>query len=252
MNNKDVRVLIVGETTVRIHTHYKGLASYETAYTTLSLDPFLTRFGDTRIAFTFMPNHEVPQRFPSTMEELAGFDVVVISDAPADSFLLHPETMAGSIRPNRLKLIGEFIRAGGGFLMIGGWMSFGGFQGKAHYAYSPLADILPVVIDRSDDRMEIPEGAHPRALLPDHPILRGLPADWPDFLGYNRVEARGGETILAFPNGDPLLVVDTLGSGRLGCFTSDILPHWGSPRFLEWPGYVPFWESLLLWLARRQ
>ena len=41
-------------------------------------------------------------------------------------------------------MIGDYVRAGGGFAMIGGWMSFGGFHGKAQYAYSPLAKLLPV------------------------------------------------------------------------------------------------------------
>jgi uncharacterized membrane protein len=129
-------------------------------------------------------------------------------------------------------------------------MSFGGFQGKAHYAYTPIADILPVVIDRGDDRMEIPEGIYPEARAAAHPILAGLPKEWPDFLGYNRFAARGGDTLLSCrDSGDPLLVVDALGNGRVAAFASDILPHWGSPRFQEWPHFVPFWEKLFLWLG---
>ena len=31
--------------------------------------------------------------------------VTIISDAPADSFLLHPDTLAGQIYPDRLRLI---------------------------------------------------------------------------------------------------------------------------------------------------
>ena len=83
----------------------------------------------------------------------------------------------------------------------------------------------------------------------EHPVLAGLPADWPDFLGYNRVTEPSGEVLLSFPNGDPLLVVDSEGKGRVAAFTSDILPHWGSPRFIEWDGYVPFWCQLFRWLA---
>src|SRR5205085_238241 len=107
------------------------------------------------------------------------YDVIVISDAPADSFLLHPETLAGKILPNRLAVIGDYVRAGGGFAMIGGWMSFGGFHGKAHYAYTPLVNLLPVKIDTSDDRMETPEGVYPEARVQNHPVLDGLSRDWP-------------------------------------------------------------------------
>src|SRR6185436_12096923 len=106
-------------------------------------------------------------------------------------FLLHPQTLAGELMPNRLATIGDYVRAGGGFAMIGGWMSFGGFHGKAHYAYSPLADLLPVTISPHDDRMETPEGSYPK-LACEHTILAGLPRDWPDFLGYNKVKRRGG------------------------------------------------------------
>lgn len=244
------RILLVGETVFRIHTHYKGFAAYETAYVSMTLDQFTGRFAEADFAFTFMPNHEVSLRFPSSLEEMRKFDAIVISDAPADSFLLHPDSLAGAVRPNRLRLIGDYVRAGGGFAMIGGWMSYGGFHGKAHYAYSPLADFLPVEIAPWDDRMETPEGVHPVAAVGGHPILSGLPADWPDFLGYNRIRQRGGDLVLTFrETGDPLLVVDRLDAGRLACFTSDILPHWGSPRFLEWPFYVPFWSQLFRWLG---
>ncbi|MCC7275288.1 MAG: cytoplasmic protein [Alphaproteobacteria bacterium] len=246
-----LKLLIVGETVFKIHTHYKGFASYETGYASLSLDAFVSRFAGRALDITFMPNHEVSLRFPSTLEAMRAYDLIVISDAPADSFLLHPDTLAGKVMPDRLQLIGEYVRGGGGFAMIGGWMAYGGFHGKAHYAYSPLAAILPVSIAPHDDRMETPAGIHPRPTA-EHPILAGLPADWPDFLGYNKVVQRGGERLLEFAEtGDPLLIVDTLGDGRLACFTSDILPHWGSPRFTNWAGYLDFWENLFRWLGRK-
>ena len=247
-----IKVLIAGETAYKIHTHFKGFASYETGYVTSSLDHFTSRFVGTGVSFDFMPNHDISLRFPSSVEAMQNYDVIVLSDAPADSLLLHPDTLLGQVRPNRLAVIGDFVRAGGGFAMIGGWMSFGGFHGKAHYAYSPLAKLLPVQIDGGDDRMETPEGVHPEAVAPGHPILAGLAPAWPDLLGYNRFKEMRGETLLRFrETSDPALVVDTVGKGRVACFASDIQPHWGSPRFLEWPGYLPFWANLMRWLAGR-
>jgi uncharacterized membrane protein len=149
-------------------------------------------------------------------------------------------------------VIGDYVRAGGGFAMIGGWMSFGGFHGKAHYAYSPLAKLLPIEIDRNDDRMETPEGVHPEPSVPKHPILSGLATDWPDMLGYNRFTATRGQTLLTFrETGDPALVVDSVGKGRVACFASDLQPHWGSPRFQSWGSYTAFWVNLMRWLARK-
>jgi uncharacterized membrane protein len=251
MAKAPAKVLIVGESVFKIHTHFKGFASYETGYASLGLDNFISRFEGTGLEIIFMQNQEVSLRFPLTLEAMQAYDAIIISDAPADSFLLHPDSLAGKIMPNRLKLIGDYVRAGGGFAMIGGWMAFGGFHGKAHYAYSPLAQLLPVKIAPHDDRMEIPEGIYP-SVVTKHPLLAGLPAEWPDFLGYNKVEQKGGTRLLEFKDtGDPLLIVEEIGKGRVGSFMSDILPHWGSPRFEEWTGYVMFWEQFFRWLARK-
>src|SRR4029079_5898510 len=146
MARQPARVLIVGETVYKIHTHFKGFASYETASATLGLDAFRSRLARTGTDMRFMPNPHMALRFPSSVEAMQAYDLIVISDAPADSFLLHPDTLAGKTMPNRLTLIGDYVRAGGGFAMVGGWMAFGGFHGKAHYAYSPLAKLLPVRI----------------------------------------------------------------------------------------------------------
>jgi uncharacterized membrane protein len=241
-------VLVVGESVFKIHTHYKGFAAYETGYITMSLDPFVERFEGTGVTVDFMPNHEVSLKFPFTVDELSAWDVIVLSDAPADSFLLAPDTLAGKIVPNRIRVLSDWVRAGGGFAMIGGWMSFGGFHGKGHWAFSPVTELIPATILPHDDRVEVPEGTVPEVRA-RHPILNGLPAVWPDFLGYNRLTDPTGEVLLSFPNADPLLVTDTRGKGRVAAFTSDILPHWGSPRFIEWPGYVRFWTQLFTWLA---
>jgi uncharacterized membrane protein len=252
MAGENVKVLIVGESAFKIHTHFKGFASYETAYMSAGLDSFTNRFRKTPVSFEFMHNHDISLRFPFTTKAMRAYDVIVISDAPADSFLLHPDSLAGEVMPNRLALIGDYVRGGGGFAMIGGWMSFGGFHGKAHYAYSPLAGLLPIEMDRNDDRMETPEGVHPEPRDAKHPVLAGLDREWPDLLGYNRFKATGGETLLSFrETGDPALVVDTIGKGRVACFASDLQPHWGSPRFQAWRSYTPFWVNLMRWLARR-
>jgi uncharacterized membrane protein len=251
MPKAPVNVLIVGESVYKIHIHFKGFASYETGYASVGLESFTSRFVDSGVDITFMRNEDASLRFPGSLEAMRAYDAIVISDAPADSFLLHPDTLAGKIIPDRLRLIGDYVRAGGGFAMIGGWMAYGGFHGKAHYAYSPLAQLLPVRIAPHDDRMETPEGVIPRQVT-GHAILDDLPADWPDFMGYNKVEQKGGTLLLQFKEtGDPLLIVDEIGQGRVACFTSDILPHWGSPRFVAWAGYVRFWEQLFRWIARK-
>lgn len=115
------------------------------------------------------------------------------------------------------------------------------------YASTALTEILPVQVQRHDDRMEIPEGVHPEVLERDHAILREI-SEWPWFLGYNQVLPLRGETLMTI-NGDPMLVVDSVGAGRVGVFTSDVLPHWGPKEFVGWEYYGKFWGNLYKWLA---
>ena len=190
-----------------------------------------------------MPNHEVSLNFPSPWRS-SPLDVIVISDAPADSFLLAPDTLAGKPLPNRLRVLGEWVKRGGGFAMIGGWMSVPAvFTGRvsraflAHLSGLYSSDALPPYVT---NRAEAPEGARPNMLL-DDAILQGLPGSWPEFLGYNRLTDPSGDVLLAFAAGRRTSPATTPRSGKSGSpFHLNILPHWGSPKFLDWGGYVPF------------
>jgi uncharacterized membrane protein len=132
--------------------------------------------------------------------------------------------------------------------MIGGWMTFSGMEGKARYGSSPLKEILPVKILATDDRMETPEGLVPRVLHPEHPILAGIPTQWPFFLGYNQLLPGRGEILMTIGD-DPFLAIDSVGKGRVGAFASDVLPHWGPKEFYDWEYYSQFWGQLVKWLA---
>lgn len=82
-----------------------------------------------------------PSGFPSAMEELQKFDLVVFADAPAMDFT-----------EGQMKLLEEWVKDfGGGFLMIGGEDSFG----AGGYFRTPIATLLPVRIER-EEREETP------------------------------------------------------------------------------------------------
>ena len=134
--------------------------------------------------------------------------------------------------------------------MIGGWMSFAGIDGRARFHGTFLEEALPVRCLPYDDRVERPEGVTPAAALPAHPVLRGLPGEWPFFLGYNRVVPKEGAAVVLSFGKDPLLCVGEYGAGRAAAFTSDCAPHWGPRAFLEWEGYPAFWSNLAAWLCR--
>jgi uncharacterized membrane protein len=142
-----------------------------------------------------------------------------------------------------------YVRGGGGLLMIGGYLSFAGIEGKARYHGTGVEEALPVVISETDDRVEAPQGVVPSVAAPDHPVLAGLPASWPRLLGYNQVTAKPAAAVLVRCDDDPLIACGEHGSGRAAVFTSDCAPHWGPPGFLGWPGYTRLWANLVTWLA---
>jgi uncharacterized membrane protein len=136
-------------------------------------------------------------------------------------------------------------------VMVGGYMSFTGIDGRARFGMSPLATVLPVKMLDHDDRIEVPEGLIPSVEVPNHPVLGGTSGEWPPLLGYNRVVAKADSTVVAKCSGDPLLVVGSVGAGRAVAFTSDLAPHWAPPEFLSWPHYRQLWASIINWTGKR-
>lgn len=250
MPGKSTRVLFAGESWSTYAIHTKGANTYTTSAYEEGARDLLAALGSSGFDVTYLRNHEAVEGFPYSPEELKSrFDVVVLSDLPADSLLLpHAVFVKGERRPNRLRSLAAFVEQGGGLMMIGGYMSFGGFEGRARYAQTPLADALPVEIAHWDDRVEASEGVTP-AVIADHPILAGIPRDWPYFLGYNRVAAKPDAQVILAVGDDPFLTVGRRGAGRVAAFASDCSPHWGSPQFLAWPHYAAFWSQLTAWLA---
>lgn len=151
--------------------------------------------------------------------------------------------------PNRLLALRDYVAQGGGLVMIGGYLTFQGIDAKAQYAGTAVEEALPVTLLRADDRAENPQGVSPRVSDPGHPIVAGLGDEWPVLLGYNRVVAKPGTSIVARVEDDPLLVAGSFGRGRSVAFTSDCGPHWAPPPFVEWSGYARLWAQIAGWVA---
>lgn len=252
MNDRRRSVLLAGETWLTYGIHQKGFSAYTTGGYEVGSDEFVAALTAKGWVVDHIANHRATEAFPSTVEGLEKYDVVILSDIGADTLLLHPDTFVkGERTPNRLTVIDEWVRSGGGFLMVGGYMSFAGFEGKGRYHGTPIEDCLPVDIKGFDDRAERPEGVNPRVDAGEHPVLDGLAGPWPYFLGYNRLKAKPQSEVLLSVEGDPFLVLGARGRGRSAAFASDCSPHWGSPEFMAWEGYGPFWDQLLSWLAGR-
>lgn len=245
-----MRALLVGESWHQVIIHQKGIDQFHTSAYEEGAEDFERAVLAEGIDLDWMRAHDVPARFPFTEEELAGYDVVVISDIGANSFLLAPEVTAHSqSTPNRLQTLRAWTRGGGGLVMVGGYLSFAGIDGRARFGDSPLADVLPVEIGPHDDRVERPEGVVAEAVAAGHPILEGIDEPWPPVLGYNRLVAGAGAQTLAQFDHDPALVVGEAGNGRSVAFASDLAPHWAPPAFVGWSHYARLWSNLLRWAA---
>ena len=246
-----LRVLVVGESWIKHTVHMKGFDAFNSTEYEEGAGFFLNCLEASGFAVTYLRAHEISGQFPSTKEALESFDVVVISDVGANSFLLTDATFLRSERTaNRLSVLADYVRGGGGLVMVGGYLSFTGIDGKARYKVSPLAAVLPVDLLDHDDRIESPEGVVPSVDAPDHEILDGVTGEWPILLGYNRVVAKSESTVVARVGSDPLLVVGRFGAGHSVAFTSDLAPHWAPPEFLNWPHYRQLWASVLTWAAQ--
>lgn len=190
----------------------------------------------------FQPCHIAVEQFPRTPEELDAYDLVLLSDIGADSLQLTAQVAAGSTDVDRCELLAEYVANGGALGMIGGYMSFAGKGGRARYAQTALADVLPVEIGRTDDRVEAPSGAQPRST---DELPAEMPDVWPHILGYNRLKADPEATVWATVDEEPLVVVGDYGSGSAIAVATDCAPHWAPETFLEWEFLPTLWAALL-------
>ena len=246
------RVLVAGESWMTHSIHVKGMDSFTTSTYVEGVEPLRRALTERGHEVTHLPAHLVPAAFPVTPEALSAFDVVVLSDIGANSIQLSPKVFEHA-KPDsdRLAVLRDWIAGGGGLLMIGGYLSFTGFEGKAAYRNTALHETLPVTLLAEDDRVEHPAGLHADVHEPNHPALGGAGNTWPILLGHNRVVARPDSSVLATLDGDPLVAVSTRGSGRTAVFTSDCSPHWAPAAFCEqWPGYAQVFGGLIEWLAQ--
>ena len=244
------RVLIAGESWVMHTIHQKGFDHFTTTAYGEGYQWLQAALEAGGYAVDHLPNHLASARFPTTLEELRRYAVVILSDIGSNTLLLHPDTFERSVAmPNRLALLRDYVAGGGGLVMVGGYLTFQGIDAKARYAGTPVEAALPVTLLSVDDRVEVPEGVVPVVRTAGHPIVDGLPGEWPALLGYNRIVPRAEATILAEVGPDPLLAVWAFGRGRTAAFASDCGPHWAPPTFVEWEGYARLWQGIVGWTA---
>jgi uncharacterized membrane protein len=243
------RVLLAGESWVSTTTHTKGFDSFTTSTYAEGADDLRAALAAGGFEVDFLPNHVAPTRFPSSAEELAAYGCVILSDIGTNTLLLAPATWErGERTANRLELLRAYVQQGGGLIMVGGYLTFQGIEGKGRWAGSAVEDVLPVTLHTGDDRVERPEGIAP-GVVADHPIVAGLEREWPMVLGYNRVTARPEAQVLTRVGEDVLLACREVEAGRTIAYTTDCGPHWCPPPFVAWPGYALLWQRMTGWAS---
>lgn len=212
-----------------------------------------------------VPNHEMSLiPFPTRElfeDELGSFDVIIFQN-----FNFGPYQMR-----QYLPQIADFVRDGGGFVMLGGELSFA----SGGYARTPIEEILPVnlpplssaesTINLDSFRPSLTQAGlhHPITQLAFDPgsnkKIWGELARW---RGSNIVgSARSGATVLAqhptlrTSGGEamPVITVSEVGKGRSMALTSDSTWRWA----FEQVGsggvgreYQAFWNSAIRWLIQ--
>jgi uncharacterized membrane protein len=251
-----IGVLYVGDSETVINRYAVGADVFEQSYFNDNgryLRGALSGHPDIRVRHIIPAN--VPAEFPQTADELGAYDVVIFSDVGYNSMTFYPGLTPPyeyPLGPDRLKLVADFVRAGGGFIMVGGYLSFAGFNGIARWHGTVIEELLPVTISPYDDRVEVVDGFRFEIVDPAHSAVAGI--DWAsaDFTmcGYNRVKLRDRAHLIARHGDDPIIATGTAGRGRTAIFASDFAPHWAGD-FVRWPGYTPFWTQMLTWLANQ-
>jgi uncharacterized membrane protein len=185
----------------------------------------------------------------------------LFSDPTYDVFVLMDVSSRALHDPNTytktFDALAEQIYKGKGILMLGGYHSFG----AGLYYQTPLADILPVKMNRNerqdfdtDVRRELHLDQDIGLQARDHFITRlgGDINTWrnlPPLKGANRIEAKDNALVILESNDEvrrPLMAITDVG-GRAAVFAGDTTWRWKMRGLSE---YDQFWRQVILWLAK--
>lgn len=249
-----IKVLYVGDSETVISRYAVGADVFEQSYFNDNGQYLRNALaGHPGVSVRHIVPADVPAEFPKTDAEMAEYDVVVFSDVGYNSMIFYagltpPYTYP--LGPDRCQLVADFVRNGGGFIMVGGYLSFAGFNGIARYHDTVIEEILPVTILPHDDRVEVVAGFQFEVVDAVHPVVAGLPWATATFTmcGYNKVALKDGAYLVARHGSNPIIATGSHGAGRTAVFTSDFAPHWAGD-FVRWEHYAPFWAGMFSWLA---
>jgi uncharacterized membrane protein len=245
------KILIVGETWITNSVHTKGFDSFSTSSFGEGYSYLKSALERGGFHVDVIENHVASTAFPDSVAGLAQYSTIILSDIGANTLLLTPTTWRlAQPAPNKLQVIADYVKAGGGLIMIGGYLTFTGIEAKGCWKDTVVEACLPVRLMATDDRREHPEGVSGEVVDAAHPVLSGIDGAWPKLLGYNRVTLAPDGRLVAKIGNDPLLALGEAGAGRTAAFMSDCSPHWCPQDFMAWPGYGTLWRNICAWTSR--
>ena len=185
-------------------------------------------------------------------EHLPSFDAVILQDIDAVTYKL----------ARHLPALADYVRGGGGLIMVGGPSAFAG----GGYARSPLESVLPVQLRPGDQPFDTADFV-PRYTEAGRsaPVLRGLTElfgdELPTFTGSNTLGvARPGSIVLwehpdrkAGQGAMPVLALGEAGDGRSIALGVDGTHSLAFSEFAERAAgrsYGALWDGLVGWLMR--
>jgi uncharacterized membrane protein len=179
------------------------------------------------------------EKFPQKYEDLYKYNVVVLCDVGA----------AGLQYAGR-RVLRDFVKAGGGLVVLGGLYTLG--QGAMNQTY--FDELLPIQITAGRD---VQRAAPPLPLRPGSltQLLAGIPpAFWkqdPVLYWRHLTRPRAGAGVALYAGPEPVLITGTLGQGRVAVFTGTALGDRQGTElpFWEWPGWKILLANTVRWAA---
>ncbi|MEO8904713.1 MAG: glutamine amidotransferase [Polyangiaceae bacterium] len=185
-------------------------------------------------------------------EHLPSFDAVILQDIDAVTYKL----------ARHLPALADYVRGGGGLIMVGGPSSFAG----GGYARSPLESVLPVELkggeppfDTADFVPRYTEAGRSAPVL--HGVTELFGDDLPTFSGSNTLGPARPNSITLWEHPDrragrgamPVLALGEAGDGRsiaLGVDGTHALAFSEFADRAAGRGYGALWDGLVGWLMR--
>lgn len=152
------------------------------------------------------------------------------------------------MRPEYFDNISSFVKNGGAFLM-----AMGSDAPEQSLFTTALADILPIAPKPADASIlstpYVPQVTDAGKVHPVTADLQTGKSAWGPWFTQTDVMAAKGQTLMTGANGSPLLILDTVGDGRVAVLTSDNIWLWS--KNLQGGGpYTELLRNTAHWLMR--